>query len=90
MTLRNVLFAFAGVSAIVHVASYIMIMAALDRRGHKTNVLLARWHFGRYLRAYKEATVRETGKPGLLYGVCIGAILVTLVCVVAAILATGQ
>jgi len=90
MNLRNVLLAVAGVSAIVHVASYIMIMADLDRRGIKTNILLARWHFGRYLKAYQEATVKETGRPGPLYGVCITAILVALVCVVAAILATGR
>jgi len=90
MTLRDVLLALAGVSAIVHVTSYIMIMADLDRRGYKTNILLARIFFGRYLKAYKEATVKESGKPGPLYGVCITAILITLVLVVAAILTTGR
>jgi hypothetical protein len=90
MTLRNVLVALAGVSAIVHVTSYIMIMVDLDRRGYKTNILLARIFFGRYLKAYKEATVKESGKPGPLYGVCIAAILIALVLVVAAILTTGR
>jgi hypothetical protein len=90
MPLRNILLALAGVSALVHVASYIMIMAALDRRGHKTNVLLARWHFGRYLKAYKEATVKETGEPGPLYRICITAILLTLVFVLAAIVLTPR
>ena len=64
MTLRNVLLALAGVSAIVHVTSYIMIMVDLDRRGYKTNILLARIFFGRYLKAYKEATVEESGEAG--------------------------
>ena len=90
MTLRNVLLGFGGAAALVHVASYIMIMADLDRRGYKTNILLARIFFGRYLKAYKEATVKESGKPGPLYGVCITAILITLVLVIATILTTGR
>jgi hypothetical protein len=90
MTLRNVLLALAGLSAVVHVASYIMIMADLDRRGYKTNILLARIFFGRYLKAYKEATVKESGKPGPLYRVCFTAILITLALVVAAIIVTHR
>jgi hypothetical protein len=71
MPIRNVLLGLGLASALVHVASYIMIMAALDRRGYKTNMFLARIYFGRYLKAYKEATVKETGKPGRLYsGAC--------------------
>jgi len=38
------------------------------------------------VKAYKEATEKEAGKPGPLYGVCIGAIAVTLALVVAAVL----
>ena len=90
MTLRTILLALGGTAAIVHIASYIMIMAALDRRGYKTNIFLARIFFGRYLRAYKEATVKETGKPGPLYAVCFTAILFTLVFVVAAIIVTPR
>jgi hypothetical protein len=90
MPIRNGLLALAGVSAVVHVVSYIMIMADLDRRGQKTNILLARILFGRYLKAYREATVKETGRPGPLYRVCITAILFTLVFVVAAIVWTHR
>jgi hypothetical protein len=90
MTLRTILLALGGAAALVHVASYIMIMAALDRRGYKTNIFLARIFFGRYLRAYKEATTKETGRPGPLYTVCITAILFTLVFVVAAIIVTPR
>jgi hypothetical protein len=90
MSLRTILLGLGGAAALVHVASYIMIMADLDRRGHKTNILLARIFFGRYLKAYKEATVKESGKPGPLYRVCFTAILITLVLVVGAILATGR
>jgi hypothetical protein len=90
MTLRNVLLGLGGAAALVHLASYIMIMAALDRRGYKTNIFLARIFFYKYLKAYKEATVKETGKPGPLYGVCILAICLTLVLVVAAVIATPR
>jgi hypothetical protein len=90
MSLRTILLGLGGAAALVHVASYIMIMADLDRRGHKTNILLARIFFGRYLKAYKEATVKESGKPGPLYRVCFTSILITLVLVVGAILATGR
>ena len=85
MPIRTIFLALAGTAALVHVASYVMIMAALDRRGYKTNIFLARIFFGRYLKAYKDATVKETGKPGPLYGVCLGAILLTLAFVVAAV-----
>jgi hypothetical protein len=85
MPLRTIFLGLGAAAALIHVASYIMIMAALDRRGYKTNILLARIFFYRYVKAYKEATVKETGKPGPLYRICIGAILLTLVFVVAAI-----
>jgi len=38
------------------------------------------------VKAYKEATEKEAGKPGPLYGISIGAIVVTFALVVAAIL----
>ena len=86
MPIRTILLGLGGAAALAHVASYIMIIAALDRRGYKTNMFLARIYFGRYIKAYKEATEKEAGKPGPLYGICIGAVVVTLALVVAAIL----
>jgi hypothetical protein len=84
--IRTIFLGLGGAAALVHVASYIMIMAALDRRGYKTNMFLARIYFGRYVKAYKEATEKETGKPGVLFRICILAVLSALVFVVAAIL----
>ena len=78
MVLRTVFLSLGGAAALIHVASYVKIMAWLDRRGYKTNAFLARIYFGRYLKAYKEATVNETGKPGPLYSVCLTAILFAL------------
>jgi len=86
MTIRTIFLGLGAAAALVHVASYIMIMAALDRRGYKTSFFLARIYFGRYLRAYKEATVKETGKPGPLYGSCLLAIVLALVFVIAGVL----
>jgi hypothetical protein len=86
MTLRNILLALGGAAALIHVTSYILIMAALDRRGYKTNALLARLYFFRYVSAYREATVKETGRPGTLYTVCISAIVLALVFVATAVL----
>ena len=86
MPLRTIFLGLAAPAAIVNVATYIMMMAALDRRGIKTNIFLARIYFFRYAKAYKEATEKETGKPGPLYGICFGAALLTLVFVIAALL----
>lgn len=73
-------------AALANVAIFIMIAAALDRRGYKTNMFLARIYFYKYLSAYKELTRKETGKPGLLYGLWILTIILTLVFAVAGIL----
>jgi hypothetical protein len=86
MPIRTILLWLGGAAALVHVASYIMIMAALDRRGYKTNMFLARIYFYKYVRAYKEATEKEAGKPGPLYRISIGAIMLALVFIVAAVL----
>lgn len=85
-SIRTGLFVLGLAAAIVHVVSYILVMAALDRRGYKTNVLLSRLYFFRYLGAYREATVKESGKTGPLFRVCITAIVLTLVFVVAGVL----
>jgi len=80
---------FLGLSILVvlsNVVILILIMAALDRRGYKTNMLLARIYTFKYLSAYKEATRKETGKPGPLYGLWISTIILALVFALAAVL----
>jgi len=69
--MRNVFFGLAIAAVLANVVVLILIMAALDRRGQKTNIFLARIYFFKYVSAYKEATRKETGKPGLLYYLCI-------------------
>ncbi len=68
MTARNVLFLCAVLAILSNVAITILVMAWLDRRGHQTNILLARVFMFKYLSAYKEATKKETGRTGRLYG----------------------
>ena len=68
MNIRDALFGIAVLAILSNVVILILIMAALDRRGYRTNILLARIYTFKYLSIYKEATQKETGKPGLLYG----------------------
>ncbi len=68
MTVREALLGLGILAAVSNVAALILIMAWLDRKGYKTNILLARIFTFRYLAAYKEATKKETGRTGRLYG----------------------
>ena len=67
MNLRSALLAIVLLGTLVHIVSLVLMMAALDRRGQKTNFLLARIFAFKYVNAYKEATIKETGKPGVLF-----------------------
>jgi hypothetical protein len=78
MSLRSALLAIVLLGTLIHVVSLILIMAALDRRGQKTNFLLARIYAFRYVNAYKEATIKETGKPGVLYRLWTTGIVIAL------------
>jgi hypothetical protein len=75
MSVRNFLLGLALLAILSNVVILILIMAALDRLGHKTNMLLARIYTFKYLSAYKEATRKETGKPGPLYGLWVFTII---------------
>ena len=89
MSIRAIFLGLTVAAVVTLVTSFVMIMAALDRRGIKTNILMAGFRFFKYLKAYKEATKKETGKPGLLYGLCIQAIVLALIFAVAAIIPWG-
>jgi hypothetical protein len=86
MNLRTVLFGLAVLAALSNVAILIMIMVALNRLGYKTNMLLARIYTFKYLSAYKEVTLKETGRPGRLYGLWIFTINLALVAALAGFL----
>jgi len=86
MNLRDILMGAAVAAVLASVVSLILVMAALDRRGMRTNMLEARIRPWKYLKAYKEATHKETGKPGRLYGLSILTINLALLLALAAIL----
>lgn len=84
--MRNIFLGLTLAAAVANLVIFIMIAAALDRRGYKTNILLARIYFFRYVSAYKELTRKETGRPGPLYGLWTVAIILTLVFAFVAVL----
>jgi len=86
MNIQNLLLGIGGLGVLANVVIWILIMAALDRRGYKTNILWARFHFFKYMSAYKEATRKETGKPGLLFYFWIGSINVAAIAFLLAVL----
>lgn len=73
--MQNIFLGIAVLAILTNVVILILIMAALDRRGYKTNMLLARIYMFKYLSAYKEATRKETGKPGRLYSLWVFTII---------------
>jgi len=85
MNTQNVFLGLAALAVLFNIVIWILIMAALDRRGYKTNVLLARLLIFKYLSSYKEATRRETGKPGPLFYLWIVSINIAAVAFLAAV-----
>ncbi len=67
MDIQKIFLILAAAAVIVNVVVLIMIISSLNRRGMKTNMLDVRMRPWKYLAAYKAATVKETGKTGLLY-----------------------
>ena len=70
----------AILGALWGVVDFILITAALEKRGVHVNMISARLFFFRYLNQYKNATLSETGKVGPLYYSYIIAMNVALVC----------
>jgi len=87
MNMQNVLFGLAVLAVLSNVVIWILIMAALDHRGYKTNIIWARFLIFKYLSAYREATRKETGKAGPLFYLWIGSINLAAVAVLVALLA---
>ncbi len=83
--MRSVFFGIVLAATAVHVAALILMMSALDRRGIKTNFLLARVLAFKYVSQYREVTRKEAGKPGVLYPLWIGSIVTALLAAAAAV-----
>jgi hypothetical protein len=85
--MRTAFLALTFFAGVLNLVIFILIAAALDRRGIKTNMLLARLYMFKYVKAYKEATRKETGRTGALYALWLITINLTLVSALAAALA---
>jgi len=86
MSPRTVFIVLAGAAVLVNALSTGMVMAALDKRGQKTNKFLVRLYFVKYLRNYRDITRKETGRPGPFYGLWIGSFFSLLAFALAAII----
>ena len=58
---------FAILCVACAVVSAILITRNLDHRGVKTPFLLLRWKVLGNIRRYRQLTVEECGRPGMLY-----------------------
>lgn len=85
MTIHNLFLGIGVMALLSNVIFWILIMSALDRRGYKTNIVLSRLHFFKYMSAYREATRKETGKTGLLFYLWLGSIWVMAVALLLAV-----
>jgi len=86
MSMREIFLGIAVLAIFTNVVTLILIMAALNRRGYKTNILLARIYTFKYLSAYREATRKETGQPGRLYSLWVFTIILAAAAAVAGFL----
>ncbi len=84
--MSTVFLALAILSASLGVASFVLMAAALERRGIRVNMPLVRFYFFRYLSQYRSITISETGKVGPLYNAYVAAMLVALVCAIIGLL----
>lgn len=85
----NLQYLFIGLGIIAvaaHVLVSILIMAALDRQGYPTNILLSRILILRYVSIYRELTRRLTGHTGILFYLWIGSINLTALAMLGAYL----
>ncbi len=86
MSMRNIFLGLTLAAGLANVVTLILIMAALDRRGIRTNMLVARVYTYKYLRTYREETVKETGKTGPLFRVWVISIELAFAAAILAVL----
>jgi hypothetical protein len=85
--LSRALMGLTVAAALSGVVVLIIMMVALDRRGQKTSLWMARVRPDKYVRAYREAIRAERGRPGRLAGLWKGLWIAALVFAAAALLA---
>ena len=87
MNLFILFMGLAAMSGIVAVVTAFLITAALDRRNIKTNFIFLGLFIFKYVKQYRDITLQETGRVGVLFYCWIVSINLALVSVVAAFIA---
>jgi hypothetical protein len=85
MSAVEILFGFGLLCVVVFTVASILIVAALDRRGVKTNFLLIRFLIPKYAHQYKTITKQESGKTGTLFYLWVLSINMALVSLIVAL-----
>jgi hypothetical protein len=67
LTTPTSLFILSCISGLIGCIFSYRIALFLDKQGEDINFLNLRWHMNKYLRMYKEATLRNDGKIGRSY-----------------------
>ena len=67
MTTPLLFFILGCISAFIACIFSYLIASFLDEAGEEIKFLNLRWHMTKYLRMYKEATLRENGRIGRCY-----------------------
>ena len=87
MNLSNLFMGFAIVFVIFNVVTSVLITVALDKRNIKTNIIFLRLLILKYVKQYRDITLQETGRVGILFYCWIVSINLALVSVVIAFIA---
>jgi hypothetical protein len=87
MNLFYLFIGFAVVFVISNVVTSVLITAALGKRNIKINFLFLRLLILKYVKQYRDITLQETGRVGVLFYCWIVSINLALVSTVAAFIA---
>ena len=84
----TIIFTLIAVIALIwFIVTGFIICDWLSKRSYKVNYIFIRLFLPVYVNQYKKLTIAETGKAGALYYHWIISINITLVCVIAAVVA---
>jgi hypothetical protein len=87
MNLFNMFIGLALVSVIVNVVISVLITAALEKRNIKINFLFLRLLILKYVKQYRDITLQETGRVGVLFYCWLVSINLALFSAIAAFIA---
>ena len=81
----NIFFVLAIICVLWGVASSVLIISFLSKRGIKINYLLLRIYIYKYVNQYRKITIEETGKVGPLFYSFITSFILALIFAIAGI-----